>query len=411
MLGHGIVLRHLGILIFLALAAGCGDKQFNFNSSGSAGANGQPEDGVDGVLVQVMHNLKPTLAVRGVACLMCHADIRSNLVTDFGLGNTWYFGGEGNTLDTTQTPFSNIANAWQSAYNINGSVIIPKAPIIRSIQNALGPAYVSAPLVSVQTLMSTPYENQWVKIHPGAPWVAPDAVNKPMDYRIIPPAGQPKLIEKSLIVIRGPDESEITSLSAGHPFADRGGYFANDPSQVLDCKRRDIVVKGTLLLRNLQLNAAEGCRIYVSGSIFIEGGISYTGPGENQNLQLTSANGIFMGFSRATLETRVINDARGAQLGWSAKTYRERALQAVSEAGRIGDLKDAAGSNPRGSYNYTGLLLNAPMIHSRYLGEINGAVIAEIALFAVGQLHFQFDPVLTKVDLLPLLKKPIVQIE
>ncbi len=146
----------------------------------------------------------------------------------------------------------------------------------------------------------------------------------------------------------------------------------------------------------------------MSGSVFIEDAITY-GPGPDQNLQITSANGIFLGFNVATLDNRIIQDARGAKVS-GPRSYESRADQAVAEANAIGSLRDAKVNNG-GSFKivpYSGLLLNAPMIHSRYLGTFKGTIIAELALFNLGNFHFEFDPVINKVNAFPLLKKPIL---
>lgn len=39
-----------------------------------------------------LSDFEPALAVRGMGCIQCHANIKSNIVTDFGYGNDYYFG-------------------------------------------------------------------------------------------------------------------------------------------------------------------------------------------------------------------------------------------------------------------------------------------------------------------------------
>lgn len=89
----------------------------------------------------------------------------------------------------------------------------------------------------------------------------------------------------------------------------RGSHIINrnSPEQVLECSNSDIVVKGTLLLRKLKVNAAEGCRLDVTGTVFIEEEITYAGTGERQNLQITSASAVVMGVGLDRLKDRLIN--------------------------------------------------------------------------------------------------------
>ena len=51
--------------------------------------------------------------------------------------------------------------------------------------------------------------------------------------------------------------------------------------------------------------------------------------------------------------------------------------------------KSAAGQT-RTSINYTHLLLNAPDIQSRYMGQMNGVIISEIAIFSLGEIDPRF---------------------
>lgn len=46
-----------------------------------------------------------------------------------------------------------------------------------------------------------------------------------------------------------------------------------------------------------------------------------------------------------------------------------------------------------GMVDYERLMVNAPVIHGRYLGTFKGSIIADFALMRLGRLHFQFDPV------------------
>lgn len=62
--------------------------------------------------------------------------------------------------------------------------------------------------------------------------------------------------------------------------------------------------------------------------------------------------------------------------------------------------------------NLEHIVLNAPQIHSRYLGKIKGLIIAEYALFAVGNFQFEHDAAtFSTVPILPLIYPKILQVE
>jgi hypothetical protein len=86
------------------------------------------------------------------------------------------------------------------------------------------------------------------------------------------------------------------------------------------------------------------------------------------------------------------------------KAISPRALgQSIYAAGKsIAALEDAGCHDD--TIPFSRLLLNAPLVHSRYKGEFKGLVIAEFALFRLGQSAFEFDPVFKPVPVLPVLK-------
>lgn len=71
---------------------------------------------------------------------------------------------------------------------------------------------------------------------------------------------------------------------------------------------------------------------------------------------------------------------------------------------------DWAKGYKRKTVNYRHVLLNAPKVYSRYYGRFLGAVIAEDALFAVNEFDFRFDPVFSRVQVLPLVGDRIFKI-
>ena len=63
---------------------------------------------------------------------------------------------------------------------------------------------------------------------------------------------------------------------------------------------------------------------------------------------------------------------------------------------------NSLGIAPR-EVHFERLLLNAPRIDSRYQGQFTGVVIAEVALMSLSKFSFTFDPVFSRVPVLPLL--------
>ncbi len=374
---------------------------------------------------ETLKTIQPALAVRGMACLMCHANIQANIITDFGLGSSDFLGGSAG-LSEGASWFNNYVGAWEGAKNITGSVYVPNALITQQAQAALGANYQNKPLMTIAELMNTPYEIQ------NKYWVSGTEGYSEMALKITPDAGKDRVIAKSKIVIRAPSEKEIQNLApslwtasstsgatrvnstAALEIVKVGSgtatYSTNDSQTTLQCEKSDIVIRGTLLLRNLKVNASGGCRLYVSGAVFIEGAITYVGSGADQNLQITSASAIVMGIGKDQLYNRLVADHRGLQL--QGRDYSTLANQVVQEAGIIGDLKDALNSDgTRTSIDFHSLLVNAPIIHSRYLGVMDGTIIAEAALFSLGAFHFTFDPVFTRVNVLPLLNTPVLSVQ
>lgn len=423
----------LGVIIVIALM-GCAPNNFEFTAAPSK--SGDPSDGDSnnpdnpngpsgpggpGTINETLKTLQPALAVRGIACLMCHADVRANIITDFGYGHAAYLGANAR-LDGDVSWFNNIATTWQSARQIQGSVFVPAVPITRTAQNALGAAYANVPLISLAQLMTTDYNVIWN--YDSDPLVTRSS----MALKVQPPAGQAKVIEKATVIIRAPTETEISNLApalatvasgfqrinsaSAVELLTMGAYTQNDSTRTLECSKSDIVVKGTLLLRDLNINASGGCRLYVTGSVFIEGRINYIGAGADQNIQISSANAIVMGINTNHLNNRLLVDHRNPTIT-GPRTYMQRAQQTMTEARAIGNLRDALDDygGVRASFDYNGILLNAPMVHSRYFGQVNGTIIAETALFALGQFHFAFDQVFTRVNVLPLLRAPVLLVK
>lgn len=374
-----------------------------------------------------LKTIQPALAVRALACLMCHADIRANVITDFGYGQSYFMGGNLD-WDKDQSWYGDTASSWQTAKQILGTVYVPNVNAGPKAISKLNPQPI-APM-NIETFLQTPYvpAYQWDNRY-----VAQTVVRS-----VNPPEGAPAVKSVSSIIIKAPSEADLLSIDSqffsgpvgvkyynsqsdtGFVIEDDGsGPFVTNSADTIECSNQDVLVKGNLLLKSLSVTAGFGCRIYVLGSVFIEGGFTYTAM-QLPNLQITATRAIVMGISESRLNHRLIEDARGLQL--SSVDYASLAKMVMNDAHIMSShLLDAQDNyavygtqgtdtkgNPRSSIDYTGLLLNAPLVESRYVGSVSGTIIAEAALFALGEFNFSFDAVFTKVNVLPRLPNPIL---
>jgi hypothetical protein len=291
-----------------------------------------------------------------------------------------------------------------------------------------------------------------------------------------PTTGQeyPKVVEEPTVYIGAPTSAEILSIApnagatapwvqvagaAGTAVATISGLGAVSGSSsqyitntgTVQCSGKDVVVNGTLLLNHLNIVAESGgCRLYVTGAVFVEGPITYVSSGATadptQNVQISSAEAIVLGVGLSgssyqsgdpgeldepesganPLHIRLIDDARGPEFRSAASpsAYSTWASGVYAEATNIGStlLVDASDLNgapatamsdagqQRVSINYEHLLLNAPSIHSRYLGTTSGVIIAEVAEFSLGQFSFAYDSVFSnsQVPILPALPNDVL---
>lgn len=257
-----------------------------------------------------------------------------------------------------------------------------------------------------------------------------------------------------------PDEngSPLSGLNVTATGPANGKFFTN--TDILTCEG-DLLLNGTVFFENLVVKTRKGCRIYATGSVFIYGSITYPliNPEYSQrNLQISSSKAILMGFGslfngsthceegdtssayftywsqreawteglspaeKAAYEAAVVDSAKyRLEYFWGLSGFFFRAdtrdgkviqNEIYSEMlSTIGPQKDAA-CRPEGrAQAFDRLLLNAPLIESRYAGGFKGSIIAEIAYMGLGlasnqsRFKFEFDSVFQNVDIFPLLKE------
>jgi hypothetical protein len=193
-------------------------------------------------------------------------------------------------------------------------------------------------------------------------------------------------------------------------------YVTNASGSSFVCSG-DVVVRGMLFLKNVNLKTDnKGCRLYVSGSVFIQGAVTYASVSgvTTPNLQITSSRMIGMGFSPSSLSNRL---ALSGDRAWTLPAFHLRSASDVTslhrsfvtEASSISGMVDAD-SDTTDQVQFTGVLLNAPEVHSRYIGNFNGAVVAELALFRLNQFVFTFDSIFQDVPIFPALEDDILSL-
>jgi hypothetical protein len=366
----------------------------------------------------VIYSLQPALASRATGCIMCHANIASNVITDFGFGGDgkgkdYFFGGDAATLPKGLSNTQGLAVYgdydfstkgavnWGSADLTGSSVIVPYAPTTN--------VNVAQPTLAL-------YLKNILSQNPN-PTAQAVAVKEVKSVYIGAPNAD-RLRSVSGVSAGGikfkPSDANSPAFS-GLALDASGNFYTNGTDPVV-CEG-DLAIDGVVWLNNVKIKTDKGCRLYVTKSVFVTGTISYTSSDAGRNLQISSARAISLGLGKScsvngstdSLEARLdVNSSDGSGRYQDFFT-RDNAnpgvmLAAVrADADAIGVLKDATcGPNGR-SVGFERLLLNAPLVESRYQGLFDGAIIAELTLTSLQSLSFTFDQVFATASVLPLL--------
>jgi hypothetical protein len=375
------------------------------------------------VVANILQDLKPALAIRGMGCIQCHAKVNSNIITDFGAGSDYYFNGnKGGDWWKSGGIYGDHGGSFSSMdLASDTSVYLPKTALPSTIATLTG-------LVSLADYVKSRFQksgNSGTK--------------------------NSKIIEKNRIYIGAPSSWDITksfSLKESTRIVyfknaeksdslvglkDQGTYFKNDG--ILTCDG-DLALRGPVYFNNLEINSVNGCRIYVIGSVFIFGPVTHTNSSEFRNLQITSTRSISLGLGLTKKNEAFCDPASGyattpASFNESSLVTRYRTFWTVpgyatrgqSDPILNGDLivdeakliesKESlifydATCRPEGrNVSFSRILLNAPAIQSRYQGDIIGTVIAEYSVMSLGMFKFQYDSVFDKVPILPFLRQNV----
>lgn len=416
---------------------GCFEQGYSIQKDAvSAAPASTPTAGTTTQTAIAFRALQPALAVRAASCLMCHAQVASNVITDFGAGANYFFN-KGNQFAGFYGDWydNNLVTGGYSSWStavIQGSVYVPKVNLDHSypIVDVLDPQH-KLTSMSMATILQTPRTN------------ADGSKLAAMSVGISPPSGSVGVIEKNKIYIGAPTDADLTALAPNlasvgftavtvdgitpnQSFALNGlqvvqgsnsNYVTNSPSSPFVCAG-DVVVNGTLFLVSPQIKTDNnGCRLYVKGSVFIQGAVSYVGTNlTTANLQITSSRSINMGFNASTMSERL---ALSGDRTYLLSEYQTRSpidpatrhAAILAEATNLRGMVDAGSTGSASTLNpMNGVLLNAPLVNSRYTGDFKGVVVAEIALFRLEQFVFSFDTTFQKVPILPALKNDILSL-
>lgn len=436
--------------------------------------------------------VQPVLALRQASCVSCHAKISGDLVTDFAVGTKHFFG-DNNFGDKNQARIAGYAFFPQTyqGLNITGRLVVPALNIDSAyVRSKFGNPTSLTLAKLLRTDINEPIFAKDGTTENGSALLKTLHTIDPKRDRSLP--GIDELLETSSIKINPPnaaliektfqDQAKIDVSSKGNisikkakndnsvsGFNIKAGksenYVTNDKDTVCI---GDVFVRGTLVLKDLRLNTSkEGCRLHVTGTVFITGGITYTADEDNSNLQVVTPRPIFLGIRKIegrlgfaqmnegyfdlkdVLAERdnvgdVVRDDSGPYMLYYSGIMNKSNLSAISyqdspeEDGPIdaskwqtlpgkslsatncsyGELKanyncaiTRNSDYERRSIDYKHVLFVAPEFHSRYHGLFRGSVIANSALFSLGELQFAFDPVLKTANVFPLIKEDIFKVD
>ena len=298
--------------------------------------------------------IKPVFAIREPSCLSCHLDIKGDFVSDFMVGTPYFFGSnnfhwkDGIELPNRFSGTTALRPDLMRGLNIDGSLIVPKATIDHP--TALEPFKQSSPISLKEALSgkarevlewTSPPQMQvvkWSEMNPlfGAigenrnkslPGVNQISEHTKIEFQL-PTAKQLKEVfsknSKKTIQSSGPvtiqSESETEKFEGLSIENGISNPFVRNTAEVV-CKG-DIFIDGTLVLVNAKIRTdRNGCRLYVTGAVFLTGPIVFSKSSEDENLQIVSARPIYAGIK--TIDDRAGGLGTDAEFSF-ASVFKER---------------------------------------------------------------------------------------
>jgi len=396
-------------LLFSAIAI---VTTFSFqNCSESVFTSGAPT-----TTAQTLRTLRPALAIRASGCVVCHAQVASPFMTDLGYGNFWFAGlnnpirhdiANGTLTFKSGNIYGDHAENWSQG-NLAGPVVVPKTqPVPIGSNGAM--ITLQQYFQSVESAKPNPASVREVNsLYIGAPTAAQleaaFAASSNTSVKFMP--------------------NDASSAGFSGIQWQSAGYFSNTGPLVCD---GDLFLRGTVFLNWPSVMTKSGCRIYSTGPIFLQGAPAYQNMGNpaadnNTNLQLVSARAILLGIGNSHCETAsstlkwYYNNNHPSPLQhrfrdlWTVNSHvtrqafdpRAEGSFLIAEGQKLGaQLADASCYTGGRGVSVSRLLLNAPNVQSRFTGAFSGVVIAEVGLFSLNNFAYIFDPVFSRVPVLP----------
>jgi hypothetical protein len=367
---------------------------------------------------------EPAVALRASGCLTCHAEIGSNYITDFGYESSYFFA---HPASKNEVGMFNghiygdfIAEPGKSSWltaEFKKNIIVPHAPVDFDLAKAAG-----------DTLTDKSSYQEAFKAGSLAEYLRALEAQKDQPAPVMEKKkvfiGTPdtETLETRFSIKSG-DDVDLKYISTdptspevkGIELNEDGKYYTNTGEVLCD---GDLFIRGIMFLNKPTIITNTGCRIYATGPVFLQKAITFKNQADKNdksNLQLVSTEAIFLGVGREKRDTTEKTDPMALRLLrtparpsiFTRATYNhditpEKFTQDLYDMTALVPLEDSSYHDD--SIGFSRLLLNAPVINSRYKGRFKGLVIAEYALFWPGQTHFEFDPVFKEVPVLPLLK-------
>jgi hypothetical protein len=392
----------------------------------------------------VLNSIQPALAVRGISCITCHSNVSSNIITDYGYGNTWYF--DAKSSDSFYYDRLGAGNGLDTLNLLNGSkIIVPAAPATTAIQNQFG---ITTLAQFIQSRFAPGTSNKNTQVSE----VASLKISIPTAARIQQVFNNPTTNQVYI-----PDTQSSPDL-AGLIFDQVNNVFKIS-NMICD---GDLYLGATVLFNNAIIQSINGCRIHTIGNAFIDTPIqsaAYQGS-VNFNTQVMSAQSIWMGTGKIIQNNLFCETSGGKPTGWYSNpnatgskdctigsnatnpncdtltmrlsamlnrntfstAYPDPKTLAALMSSPLSGISDGAVIKARTSVeasighslydascgpggrnvSISRLMLVAPYVNNRYSGNFSGSTIAESALMSLGTFTYTFDPVFAKVSVFSL---------
>ncbi|MBT4762119.1 MAG: hypothetical protein HOO06_10510 [Bdellovibrionaceae bacterium] len=243
-----------------------------------------------------------SVVAKNLGCIMCHAKFlgSSYIVSDFSLDTSaflWTEGAAENDLSYHGQSKNHFKSFSSAKLDVNTKFLIPDKTVnTLAMQGCTTPGegklidYVKCNFNITNTNADAFQLSNQINI--GAP-----TVSQLTSLR----ASVLELVEKDIYLVPGLEgllyfPNDVTAkVDLAGVVKHANGTFYNDPTKPLVCDG-DILVTDVIRLTNLKLQTQEGCRVYSTKSIFLEGSVDYTVANAlNAHLQLASARAVILG--------------------------------------------------------------------------------------------------------------------